>query len=115
MSELIELTGIAEYGCHGVYPAEKLNKQLFIVDVQLQLVSFVRNDAIENTVDYVQLVDSVRTLISDQKFDLIETLAQSIADFCLANELVASVIVKLHKPAAAKSLGIDNVAVVVKK
>lgn len=115
MSEAIELTGITEYGCHGVYPEEKLNKQLFVVDLQLQLLSLTRNDFIENTVDYAQLVDSVRSLISDQKFDLIETLAESIADHCLANKLVANVVVKLHKPAAAKSLGIDDVSVVVKK
>ena len=57
----------------------------------------------------------MRSLISDQEFDLIETLAESIADHCLANKFVASVVVKLHKPAAAESLGIDDVSVVVKK
>lgn len=115
MTEIIELTGIAEYGRHGVYAAEKQNKQKFVIDVELTLNRSSFEDKITSTIDYAELTSEIRNLVAITEFDLIESLAKSIADLCLSNEIVALAKVKVSKPEAAKLLGIDNVAVVVSK
>ena len=115
MTEIIELIGIDEYGRHGVYPAEKQNKQKFVVDVELTLNRTSLADEISTTIDYAQLTSEIRNLIAGTQFELIETLAGSIAQLCLSNQKVALAKVKVNKPEAAKAMGIDNVAVVVSK
>jgi len=115
MNEVIELTGISEYGRHGVYPSEKQNKQEFVVDLKIYLANRSGTDEISQTVDYAELTVAVRNLIAEQQFDLIETLADSIASHCLKHLLVERVEVKVHKPGAAKSLGITDVAVSISK
>jgi len=115
MNEVIELTGISEYGRHGVYPSEKQNKQEILVDLKIYLANRSGTDEISQTVDYAVLTSAVRNLIAEQQFDLIETLADSIANHCMKNSLVERVEVKVHKPEAAKSLGIIDVAVSISK
>lgn len=115
MNEVIELTGISEFGRHGVYASEKQNKQEFVVDLEIYLANRSGTDEISQTVDYAALTVAVRDLIAEQQFDLIETLADSIATHCLKRLFVEHVKVKVHKPAAAKSLGITDVAVSVSK
>lgn len=115
MTEIIELTGITEYGRHGVYPAEKQNKQKFVIDVKLTLNRSSLADELNSTIDYAELTSEIRNLVATTEFELIETLARSVADLCLSNLEVASAKVKVSKPEAAKLLGIENVAVVFSK
>ncbi len=111
MSEQITLTGIVEYGRHGVYPQEKQNKQKFVVDLKINLTRINYEDKIETTVDYVELASSIRDVIAGNEFDLIETLAAAIAAKCLESNLIESVTVTVHKPEAAISLGLSDLAV----
>ena len=111
MSEQITLTGIAEFGRHGVYPQEKQNKQKFVVDLKINLARLSYEDKIETTVDYAELASSIRDVIADNEFDLLETLAAAIAVKCLENVLIDSVTVTVHKPEAAVSLGLSDLTV----
>ena len=115
MSEVITLTGITEYGRHGVYPQEKQNKQKFIVDLILEVNRISDSDRIETTVDYAGLSNEIREVVASTEFDLIESLAAAIAAHCLQNQLIHKVTVVVHKPEAAKSLGITDVSVSVTK
>ena len=47
-----------------------------------------RSDDLQDTVDYGTLVDQVRSAVANDPVDLIETLAQRIADVCLRNDQV---------------------------
>ena len=115
MSEVIALTGISEYGRHGVYPQEKQNKQKFIVDLILEIKRISDADQIETTVDYAGLSGEVREIVASTEFDLIESLAAAIAAHCMQNQLIHKVTVTVHKPEAAKSLGITDVSASVTK
>jgi dihydroneopterin aldolase len=115
MSEIITLTGISEYGRHGVYPHEKQNKQNFIVDLILDVKRISEADQLETTVDYGVLSGAVREIVASTEFDLIESLAAAIAAYCIQNQLIHKVTVIVHKPEAAKSLGITDVSVSVTK
>jgi dihydroneopterin aldolase len=61
------------------------------------------SDALEETVDYSELVASVSEIVAHSQCKLLERLAQLIADKCLSYRLVNSVRVTIEKPAALKS------------
>lgn len=115
MSEKIKLVGISEYGRHGVYQHEKVNKQKFDVDLLITLNRNSSADKIDKTVDYDLVTNCVREVIANNEFDLLETLAWQIADSCLAMALIYEVEVSVHKPAAAEFLGLKDVVVIVNK
>ena len=59
-----------------------------------------RSDDLRDTVDYGSLVASVQAAVQKDPVDLIETLAQRIADVCLLDDRVEWVRVTVHKPDA---------------
>ena len=102
------LTGIHAEGRHGARPGEKDEPQPFVVDLDLEVE--VGEDAIGGTADYRDVSDRARSVVQEGSFDLIETMAETIATACLVFERVVRVTVIVHKPNAARRLGIDGVA-----
>jgi dihydroneopterin aldolase len=60
-------------------------------------------------------VAEVKTAVEKDPVDLIETLAQRIADVCLGHEQVASVEVTVHKPHAPIAATFEDVALTIKR
>ncbi|SPL98659.1 Dihydroneopterin aldolase [[Actinomadura] parvosata subsp. kistnae] len=54
-------------------------------------------------------------VVEGEPVELIETLAQRLADVCLAGELVHRVEVSVHKPAAPIPLPFDDVVVTIER
>jgi dihydroneopterin aldolase len=102
------LSGIRVAGRAGVTPQERGEPQPFVIDLDLEVD--VDADAIEDTADYRPVTEAVRTVVENGSFDLIESMAASIAErvASFGHVLVATAVV--HKPNAATSLGIDGVA-----
>ncbi len=71
--------------------------------VRINLDLSVREDAtplddrIANVVCYEEVADGVRRIVLAGHINLVETLAERIADFCLADSRVASVKVRVEK------------------
>jgi dihydroneopterin aldolase len=59
------------------------------------------------------LVDAVRELVETSSFDLIESMARTIAERMLTFDHVTRATVVVHKPNAARRLGIDGAAAAV--
>jgi 7,8-dihydroneopterin aldolase/epimerase/oxygenase len=102
------LSGIRAEGHHGARPGEKDASQPFVVDLDLDVD--VARDDIEATADYRGISDTVRSVVSDRSFDLIEVMAAEIATAVLALPNVVRVSAVVHKPGAAARLDIDGVA-----
>lgn len=102
MSDRITLSGLRAFGHHGVYEFERTQGQDFAVDValDLELRPASRSDDVRDTVDYGGLADRLAAVIAGEPVNLIETLAERIAEVCLADERVAAVTVTVHKPQA---------------
>jgi 7,8-dihydroneopterin aldolase/epimerase/oxygenase len=98
----LAVTGIQAFGHHGVLEAERRDGQVFVADVVLLFDTreAARSDDLQDTVDYGTLVLSVKKAIESDPVDLIETLAQRIADLCLTHPRVGVAEVTLHKPGA---------------
>jgi dihydroneopterin aldolase / 2-amino-4-hydroxy-6-hydroxymethyldihydropteridine diphosphokinase len=109
----ILLTGVTARGRHGVLPEERLAGQEFVVDLELALDLSVAaaTDRVAATVHYGELAEEVAAVIAGEPVDLIETLAQRIADVALAHDLVEGVVVTVHKPSAPIPVPFGDVAV----
>lgn len=112
-SDTITLTGLRVRGRHGVLEAERRDGQDFLVDVELRLdtVPAATSDDLADTVDYDSLARSLAAVVAGEPYRLIETVADRLAEVCLADPRVASAVVTLHKPAAPIPLAFDDVAV----
>lgn len=83
----------------GAYLAEKGRTQKIVVDLAVQLADADRplGDTLANVLDYSVLHAAVRDLAGDGHVHLQETLAERIADFCLARPEVTAVYVRIGK------------------
>lgn len=100
--DCIQLEGIRCYGYTGYLPEEQVLGQWFEVDVTLwlDLALAGKSDAIEDTVDYRNIINQVQHLVKTSKFALVERLAGAIAESILTNDGIQQVKVRLSKLAA---------------
>ena len=102
MTDELTVTGIQCHGYHGVFEHEKREGQPFVVDLTLGLDTraAAASDDLRDTVDYGSLVAAVKATVEADPVDLIETLAQRLADVCLRDVRVEWVRITVHKPDA---------------
>jgi len=114
-ADTITLTGVTATGFHGVYPDERRDGQRFIVDVvlHLDLAPAAASDDVADTVHYGELADELVAAIERDAVDLIETLAERLAQLCLAREGVHRATVTVHKPEAPIAVPFGDVAVTI--
>jgi len=111
----IELRGLRVRGNHGVFDFEKRDGQDFVIDVTLHtsVVAAAASDDIAETIHYGELAEDVAHIVEDNTFDLIETLAETIATHCLT--LAERVDVVVHKPSAPIQRSFADVSVSVSR
>lgn len=90
-------------GYHGVADFEKENGQMFVMDItaELDLTNARLSDALNDTVNYAEMIDTVKSVFLSEKNDLIEHAAERVAAALLEGyEKIESVTVLLKKPQA---------------
>ena len=112
-SDGISMTGIAAFGYHGVFDAERRQGQKFVVDVSclVDLSSAASNDDLGDTIDYGALAEAIVADVERDPLNLIEALADRITLTCLRYDAVQSVEVTVHKPQAPMPVDVADVAV----
>ncbi len=115
MSDELVVNGIECFGHHGVFEHERRDGQTFVIDLALGIDSrsAAASDDLRDTVDYGSLVDQVKAAVEKDPVDLIETLAQRIADVCLLDARVEWVRVTVHKPDAPIDANFSDVALTI--
>ena len=88
----------------GVNDDERQEKQDVVVQITLDvdLRTAGRSDALEDTVDYKALKKEILAMAERSQFQLVEALAESIADICLKREPVSRAVVAVEKPGALR-------------
>ncbi len=109
----ITLTGLRATGHHGVFEHERIDGQEFVIDVtvHLALADAAATDELAKTVHYGELAEGVVAAVERDPVDLIETLAERIAEVALAFPAVDEVDVTVHKPHAPITVPFGDVAV----
>ncbi|MCA0329453.1 MAG: dihydroneopterin aldolase [Actinobacteria bacterium] len=113
----IALSGVSARGFHGVFEFERREGQTFVVDVVLGVDTrrAAQTDDLADTVDYGSVGSDVVAAIEGEPLDLIEGLAQRIAEACLARDGVEAVEVTVHKPQAPVGVPFGDVAVTISR
>ncbi|WP_210439679.1 dihydroneopterin aldolase [Nocardioides xinjiangensis] len=115
MSDELAVTGIECFAHHGVFDFERREGQVFVVDLVLGIDTrpAAASDDLAETVNYGTLVTDVKAAVERDPVDLIETVAQRIADVCLLDGRVQWARVTLHKPDAPIDATYSDVALTI--
>lgn len=113
MSDVLRLTGLRVRGLHGVLPEERRDGQDFVVDavLHLDLRPAAASDDVADTVHYGELAERLAAVVAGEPVDLIETLAERLAQVCLSDPRVQRAEVTVHKPDAPIPLSFSDVSV----
>lgn len=111
----LAIQGIEVFAHHGVFDFERREGQKFVIDLVLGVSTgpAAASDDLKDTVDYGSVVARVVETATSQPVDLIETLAQRVADVVLREPRVEWVDVTLHKPNAPIAATFDDVALTI--
>ena len=96
----------------GVYSHEKENPQPIRINLDLAVKenTTANEDRLAEVVSYEDIANGVRNLVASGHVNLVETLAQRIADMCFGHHRVQAVRVRIEKLAVfedAASAGVE--------
>lgn len=111
----ITLAGLEVFAHHGVFDFERQEGQRFLIDasVAVDLRAAAQADALDRTVHYGELAEAIVTAVQRDPVDLIETVAERVADVALGFEGVREARVTVHKPDAPIEAEFEDVSVTV--
>tara|TARA_X000000368_G_scaffold406489_1_gene384811 strand:- start:1325 stop:1687 length:363 start_codon:yes stop_codon:yes gene_type:complete len=114
---IIKLKNMQFYGYHGVYDHEKELGSPFEVDVEItrSFSKAASSDDVNQTVDYGTIFKLVDEIVSNTKYNLIETLADKIAGKILDGYEIDKVAVRVRKPKVQINGILDTVEVEMEK
>lgn len=118
MTQKIQIRGLRVYGYHGVLEHEKNEGQYFIVDASIKIDAerASATDDIANTVSYAELAHLISENVRNNPVNLLESLAQRLADEVLfaARPWASKVKITVSKPDAPIDLYFETVSVTAK-
>lgn len=95
----------------GIYDWERRIRQNVVLDLDMgtDIGRAAQSDKIEDTLDYKAVAKRLIQFVSGSEFQLVETLAEKVAELVMREFAVRWVKVTLHKPGAvsgSKSVGV---------
>ncbi len=95
----IRLLNISLFGHHGVARAERETgtRLEFDLDLMVDCAPAVRSDAVEDAVDYLAVHQVLEAIVSEERHQLLESLAGSIARRMLEEFPAQAVTVRIRK------------------
>jgi dihydroneopterin aldolase len=101
ITRIIHLRQLEFYAYHGVLKEEQDLGQRFLVDVDLYPSEGLYNsDHIDETLNYAEVFEVVKNCVLQERYQLIETLAERIATLLLSQFSCSKVRVEVYKPQA---------------
>jgi len=83
----------------GVHKFEQRKPQRIRINVDLAVRESgrTRSDRLTDVVDYEEVADKIRAIVASGHVNLVETLAENVADMCLNDARIAAVRVRVEK------------------
>lgn len=112
MADRIHIRDLAVRCIVGIYPEERRAKQDVILNITLEgdFRAAARTDDIARAVDYKQLKKIIVKQVEGSSHQLIESMADAVANTCLQDRGVRRVTVTVDKPGAlrfARSVAVE--------
>ena len=114
MTVLVELAGLEIPGSHGVEDWEQAQEQPFVYDLELELAE-PASDRIEDTVDYREVVELVRAVSENRRFQLLESIAAAVAEALLERFPLERARVRVRKPQVQLGVPVEHTAASVER
>lgn len=112
--EKIIVKGLRLKAYHGVNPEEKINGQMFELDITalIDAKSANASDELDDTVSYAKIIKTTRAVFTAESYNLIEYAANKVGmEIMKTYPKLKSVTVLLKKPEAPINADFDYVAV----
>lgn len=115
MTDKVFLKGVRLKARLGIYAWEQAIEQTVLMDLEMQTeaASAAQHDQIDHTLNYQKVVERVRSWLPEQRFQLVETLAEQIAQLIKQEFAVSWLRLTLHKPYVFSD--IESVGVVIER
>ena len=112
---IIKINEIQLFGYHGLYQEEKENGQNFIISLLIDIDYKDKSDKIENTLDYADIIDKVKNIFSEKRYNLIESLAAEISENLMTNQKIKSLDISIKKESPPIDAKLNSVEVNLRK
>jgi dihydroneopterin aldolase len=99
----------------GIYDWERRIRQAVYIDLDMaaDIRRAAATDRIEDTLDYKAVAKRVQQFVADSQFQLVETMAERVAEIVLGEFKVPWVRVRINKKGAVRTAG--DVGVVIER
>jgi dihydroneopterin aldolase len=99
----------------GIWDWERKIRQTVAIDIDMaaDIRAAAKTDSVEDTLNYKAVAKRLQQFVGDSSFQLVETLAEKIADIIVNEFAVPWVRVKLNKPGAIR--GARDVGVIIER
>ena len=103
MTDTVSIKGLRASAVIGVFDWEREIEQtlIFAVEMPADVAKAAATDDINDALDYSKVAEAVREVVTEGKFQLIETAVERVADRLLADFVLPWVRVQLAKPITA--------------
>ena len=110
-SMIIKIKNLKLQTILGVYEWEKTIDRDIIINAEITTdnLSSLRSDNIEDTIDYDILISKIRNLIKDNRFKLIEAMAQGLVDVIMEDKRIFKCKLEIDKVGVVE--GVDSFSV----
>lgn len=111
----IVIRGLRVFARHGVLESERLRGQDFLIDVTayLDVSAAAAADDLTRTLDYGELVSAISRRVREERWNLIERVAQRVAELVLENPLAERAEVTVRKLEAPVAEPVEEVSVTI--
>ena len=95
----VQITNLIVDARIGIHIHEKKSKQPIRINIKINITppKKFRDDSIKNVIDYEKIVNGVKNLVIIEHTNLVEVLAQKIANLCLTYKVANSATIKIEK------------------
>ncbi|MEW6087798.1 MAG: dihydroneopterin aldolase [bacterium] len=109
----IVLKDMVFHGFHGTKDFEKEIGQKIVITIELflDLKKSGKTDSLKNTVDYQEIYKLINNVQAGKKYNLLEALAETIADEILKIGVINKLYLQIKKPQVLLGGQLDYVAV----
>ena len=114
MSVVVDLVGLEIPGKHGVDDWERETEQPFLYDLELELAE-PTDDRIEETADYREVVEVVRSVSAERQFQLLESMAGAVAAALLERFPLQRARVRVRKPQVQLGVPVEYSAAIAER
>ena len=114
MTVVVELVGLEIPGKHGVDDWERETEQPFLYDLELELAE-PTDDRIEETADYREVVEVVRSVSAERQFQLLESMAGAVAAALLERFPLQRARVRVRKPQVQLGVPVEYSAAIAER